>query len=654
VNIRIITASAGSGKTTRLSQVLEEAIGSGRARPEGIVTMTFTREAAAELVERARARLLAGGRVREAQELLTARTGTVNAVCGGLVADFALELGLSPALRVLDEDSAELEQKRALSTVVPPSVAGELFVLGKRFENDLDWRLEVRKIIEAARANGLGPAELVVCGERSIAALEAALGPAETDGAAIDRALAGAIDAALAAIDTSVDATGVTANYVELLRDSRHLLERGWLRWGDWAKLSRDEPGKKSKLAAAPVAVVAARHLRHPRLRGEVGRFIQLLFEVAASGLAAYQEHKRQRGVIDFIDQEALALEALRRPEVRDALSGQIDLVLIDELQDTSPLQLAIFVELAGLARESVWVGDQKQAIYGFRGTDPALMDAVIESLTATSTDPELVRQAVEAVGRASSLERLSVSYRSRRELVGVTNEIFARAFAARGIPEERTRLTAAAAEPAGLGAVVEHWPLVGAKKGEELAKAVAAGVRDLLADAPPVRDPAGVHRAGRRDVAVLCRTNAQCQLVADALAELDVAAIVPRMGLMDTAEGRLALAGLRLWVDPTDALAAAEIARLVAFAGDLDGLVARVVATPGIEAFAGDPRTAAIVSARADLGPVDALDVVIDVTGLRELCASWGMRASAPRTSTRCARTRWPTSARPRPAATR
>jgi ATP-dependent helicase/nuclease subunit A len=72
VNIRVITASAGSGKTTKLSKVLDEAIGSGRVRPEAIVATTFTREAAAELVERARERLLASGHGREAHQLLAA------------------------------------------------------------------------------------------------------------------------------------------------------------------------------------------------------------------------------------------------------------------------------------------------------------------------------------------------------------------------------------------------------------------------------------------------------------------------------------------------------------------------------------------------------------------------------------------------------
>jgi ATP-dependent exoDNAse (exonuclease V) beta subunit len=339
--------------------------------------------------------------------------------------------------------------------------------------------------------------------------------------------------------------------------------------------------------------------------------------------------------VIDFVDQETLALELLRREDVRAELSGQIDLVLVDEFQDTSPIQLAIFLELASLARESIWVGDPKQAIYSFRGTDPGLMDAAIESLTSTTVDPDLVNDAAQVVS-GGRVETLGISYRSRPGLVALTSEIFGRAFAHHGMPEERTRLQAdLTVEPDGLGRSIEYWPLdlPGPKNASTRASALAAGVRDLLARGDVVRDrDSGSARPQQRsDVAILCRTNKQCQEVAEALGGLGIPAVVPRMGLLDTAEGQLLVAGLRLWVDPADTVAAAELCRFVSCAENLDALVARTLDTPGGAAFRDDPTVAAILAARArlgDLGPVAAIDAVLAATDLRRLCAGWGNAA--------------------------
>ncbi len=132
MNVRIITASAGTGKTTRLAELLERAVSSASARPEAILATTFTKQAAAELQNRARTRLLQGGHGRQAQALLTARIGTVNAVCGSLVTDFSFQLGLSPELRVLDEAGAELELKRALASVVTEDLSDRLQAFSAR------------------------------------------------------------------------------------------------------------------------------------------------------------------------------------------------------------------------------------------------------------------------------------------------------------------------------------------------------------------------------------------------------------------------------------------------------------------------------------------------------------------------------------------
>ncbi len=632
MNIRVITASAGSGKTFRLTQELDDAIASGRAKPGNVVATTFTTQAAAELIERARSRLLQGGRGRAAHELLAARIGTVNAVCGTLVVEFAFELGLSPAVRVLDEPAAEIEFRRALERVVPEERAAELDGFREKFDKEREWRTEVHEIVEAARSNGLSAGNLAQSADRSLRELDACLGRVTSED--LDTLLSEAIHDAVGAIENNGDETKGTADYLRLLRSSAlDLASARGLSWGGWATLAKEAPTKKSLEHASTVQSIAHQHRHHPRLRQDLHRLIQLQFQIAAESLAAYQEHKRVEGVVDFIDQETLALELLRRVDVRAMLAGQIDLFLVDEFQDTSPIQLAVFLEIASLANESIWVGDPKQAIFGFRGTDPALMDAAVESLTSRTSDPDLVALAVDTIGKRA-LEPLGTSYRSRRRLVDVTSEIFARAFGSQGMPEERTRLVAHLQdEPSGLGEVLEYWPIekvAGEDNAEGRAMAVATGVRDLLARNPAVkvRGRDEVIAVRPRDLAVLCRTNKQCQTVADSLAALGVAAVVPRMGLLATVEARIVLAGLALWVDPTDSLAAAELARIITYPEELDDFVVRVLDAPGRDAFAADPTVVAVLAERAadrDLGPVAALDAVVGATELHSLCAAWG-----------------------------
>lgn len=82
----------------------------------------------------------------------------------------------------------------------------------------------------------------------------------------------------------------------------------------------------------------------------------------------AYQEKKRARGVIEFSDQVALALEICRRfPSVVDDLRAQFRVVLLDEYQDTSVVQAELLALLFG-GMGVMAVGDPHQSIYGWRG----------------------------------------------------------------------------------------------------------------------------------------------------------------------------------------------------------------------------------------------------------------------------------------------
>lgn len=631
-DIRVISAGAGSGKTHRLVRVLTDELLERDIRPEAVVATSFTRKAAAELRERVRSGLLAGGddgraaeRAEAADGLSAAFIGTVNSVCGELVSLYAFEAGLSPSLRVLDEKEA----KRLLEEVISEQADVE----EHRILSSLQWRMSdfnpealVLEIVNLARSNGIAPVALSASCDASLAEIDGLLGPAAA--ANLDAQLVAALDSALAALSTNGDTTKVTQGVRERCEQARASLARGEsLAWSEWLALSLCQPGVKSRAAVESVRAAAGGVASHPRLREDVVRATRLVFDLAVRAMRAYAERKRTLEVIDFIDQETVLLELLERADVRADLRDRIDLLLVDEFQDTSPLQLRLFSVLSRLVKRCWWVGDQKQSIYAFRGADPSLMDA--------------------AIGQLGTVDTLPTSYRSRPPLVRLTSDIFAPAFALRGIPQERTRLTPASLDDApDLGPVVEVWRLdaPGRARADENA-ALVTGVRAFLADAQArVRDPktGESRRPVLADVAILCGKNDTCADVADALIAAGIPAVVGRGGLLSRPEARLVLAGLRLWLDDDDTQARAEIARLVQHADDPDAFLTELLDAvdalppPGFERegeieasmFGTIAAVRRVLEARESglqTGLVDAFDRVVEAVEARERCLEWG-----------------------------
>jgi ATP-dependent helicase/nuclease subunit A len=225
-------------------------------------------------------------------------------------------------------------------------------------------------------------------------------------------------------------------------------------------------------------------------------------------------------------------------------------------------------------------------------------------------------------------VETLSRSYRSRPPLVDVTNAIFSRAFATQqGMPADRVRIEPARVDSPRLGTAVAHWPLRGSNK-DALAESAACGVRALLAARPLVCDRYdGEERpATGGDVAILCRTNEQCRFVSESLGRRGIASVVARVGLLETAEAKLLLAGLALWVDPRDRLATATLVRILDHPQNAAAFVSEVLD----EGATWDtrPSITRVLSAREGGGDADvirAIDAVTDALDLRNLCAGWG-----------------------------
>ena len=123
--LRVVTAGAGTGKTHRITAEITDAVAAGLAA-EALLATTFTRKAAAELQERVQAALAKGGYRDASVQLPEAMIGTVNSVCGRLLAEFALEAGLPPSLAVLDETSEAAAFETAVSAVVAQYRGGHL------------------------------------------------------------------------------------------------------------------------------------------------------------------------------------------------------------------------------------------------------------------------------------------------------------------------------------------------------------------------------------------------------------------------------------------------------------------------------------------------------------------------------------------------
>ena len=565
MNVKIISAGAGSGKTYRLTSELVALLKSGAVRPSGVVATTFTNKAAAELHERVRTRLIEEGLTGKANELGHALIGTVHSLGVKLLSRFALEAGISPNVDIIADEDQNLFFSQSMATVMTREKVGRIEALAGKLSlsavdnRQTDWRKMLMDITQLSRANDFSTETLNQSKKLSIEEFAKFLKPDEEtqafvnpDPEAWNARLIELIKTTVQRLNQNEDTTKKTQQVVDDLQRFMFQLSRSeTLSWTDWAKISKMTVGVKSKADVEDLIAFTRAHYLHPAFQQDLHDFISEMFDLATAALTEYANFKKQRGLIDYTDMEVMVSHLLNRHDVQHILSQELDLLMVDEFQDTNPLQLDIFLKLSRLAKQSVWVGDPKQSIYGFRGAEPALIQAIIEQQGGLA--PENIQP---------------FSWRSRAGLVNFSNAVFTTAF--EDMPAEQVALTAkrqAAEEPPETGPPVVIWELYPADPSAKVGTAwmndsIAQAISILLTD-PPLVLPKGEktwRRARPGDVAVLCRSNRDCQQLAGALHSTGLKASVARAGLLETAEARLVTACLRLILNKYDALAKAEL----------------------------------------------------------------------------------------------
>ena len=433
----IVEAAAGTGKTTELVNRIVSVLASGRSQMRKIVAVTFTEKAAGELklrlreeIERARAMTTDASvcdRFENALETLEeAHVNTIHGFCAELLRERPVEACVDPLFVVLTEPQADRLYARAFRAWLqealrePPDGVRRAL---RRTSAPGFGSGENDGPIDRLRSAGLALAEArdFTCPwhrapfdrEARIDALVAAIhrlaeltsAPwSERDNLFIDTDAVRRLSRQIGLEQSfgARDLDGWEARLISLTRDRG--LSR--TRKGTGYRFGKDVP--RSEVLAARDALFA--DLQQFRKDADADLAARLHEELAGA-TARYQQLKQAAGALDFTDLLSRAFTLIRsNTAVLDHLRRKFSHIFVDEFQDTDPIQADILLLLAGGVPGKLFiVGDPKQAIYRFRGTDVATYWRVRDELAAQG-------------GRVLQLTR---SYRSVPEIQRFVNSAF-------------------------------------------------------------------------------------------------------------------------------------------------------------------------------------------------------------------------------------
>jgi ATP-dependent exoDNAse (exonuclease V) beta subunit len=354
----LLEANAGSGKTSVLVERFVRSVLEDGVRPARILAITFTERAAGELRARVRQRFVELGRRDEARETEAAWVSTIHGFCTRVLRAHAVAAGLDPAFTVLDEAAARPLHDRAWEDALARLLDGEhgAAALDLVAAYDADrLRTAITIAHDALRSAGnTRPSLPRPQGLRDPHVLRAPLEAARA-AAAAELQLAGAGKTVCTARERLERCGALLAAQGELAP------ELSALTIGMNANALKT-PACDDYRAALEAYAGACRDAR-------AAAAVALLDELLGDYADAYAEAKRARAALDFDDLELHARDLLaNEPGLRSSYAERFDRVMVDELQDSNPLQLELF---RALDRDNLFlVGDEQQSIYGFRHAD--------------------------------------------------------------------------------------------------------------------------------------------------------------------------------------------------------------------------------------------------------------------------------------------
>lgn len=418
-----ISAGAGSGKTFTLSQRIAYALspesGSGIDDIDQVLAITFTDKAASEIKSRVRSTLRASGLFEPALKVDSAWISTIHGMCSRILRAHALELGLDPGFAVIGDKDRQEMLDAAVNEVI-----GE--------DSEIVSRSEFDALFEAfpARSSGFGGSSISSMVEELIAKAAGMVrgfdgfetGPDPASPTELAKRLLIAYEEVLASYEGAKQTASLEKNRAFALDAAQALQE--FLESGDEtldgfiAVLDACEFLGKRGCPAEETEYYQNVHagVAQEAFLAKARPLLDDLLALARRAQGVYEASKRSRGVLDNDDLLKLALDALSRERIAREYRDRFRLVMVDEFQDTSQLQIEIVRHLAGEGlRYLCTVGDAQQSIYRFRGADVNVYKAFRAGL---ETDE------VRAGGGSPTLLKLSRNFRSHADVLAFVRAV--------------------------------------------------------------------------------------------------------------------------------------------------------------------------------------------------------------------------------------
>jgi ATP-dependent exoDNAse (exonuclease V) beta subunit len=340
----VVTAAAGAGKTRVLVARYLRHVETEGMKPDQILTITFTKKAAAEMKRRIVQSLREIGRDEDAQIAETGPIQTIHSFCERLLRENALEAGLDPNFEILSDS----QTTRIVTQCVRETLAAPF---------DEEPNAEALVAFLAGKVQGFGE----------------------------NRGPYARLEGAVSRVLSELRGSGMSREDIAAAYHSPRSLREYW---EDRLVRAQPQPVQVAYQSVEAATVQERLQLAHkivdtkvpPYLKGkpdvdaEEETLVHTcgLVQIAMAAWWRLEREFQRLQSLDFTALEARAVSLLKRStETQDRVRNQYRVVMVDEAQDVNPVQYELLDRLG--SERTMMVGDAQQSIYGFRQADVRL-----------------------------------------------------------------------------------------------------------------------------------------------------------------------------------------------------------------------------------------------------------------------------------------